>query len=43
MLRLRGEGTFKETVPVLDERGHMTPTEVTRDLDVDIALRWGAG
>ncbi len=43
VLRLRGEGAFKETVPVLDERGHMTPTEVTRDLGVDIALRWGAG
>ncbi|GAA1901905.1 DNA gyrase/topoisomerase IV subunit B [Streptantibioticus ferralitis] len=43
VLRLRGEGTFKETVPVLDERGHMTPTEVTRDLGVDIALRWDAG
>ncbi len=43
VLRLRGEGTFKETVPVLDEFGHMTPTEVTRELGVDIALRWGAG
>ncbi|MFF0297421.1 type IIA DNA topoisomerase subunit B [Kitasatospora sp. NPDC004614] len=43
VLRLRGEGTFKETVPVLDELGHMTPTEVTRELGVDIALRWGAG
>ncbi|WP_371479267.1 type IIA DNA topoisomerase subunit B [Kitasatospora sp. NBC_00315] len=43
VLRLRGEGTFKETVPVLDELGHMTPTEVTRTLGVDIALRWGAG
>ncbi|MEU6171791.1 DNA topoisomerase IV subunit B [Streptantibioticus parmotrematis] len=43
VVRLQGEGTFKETVPVLDERGHMTPTEVTRDLGVDIALRWGAG
>ncbi|MDI5966385.1 DNA gyrase/topoisomerase IV subunit B [Streptantibioticus silvisoli] len=43
VLRLCGEGTFKETVPVLDERGHMTPTEVTRELGVDIALRWGAG
>ncbi|WP_425559702.1 DNA gyrase/topoisomerase IV subunit B [Kitasatospora terrestris] len=43
VLRLHGEGTFKETVPVLDELGHMTPTEVTRDLGVDIALRWGAG
>ncbi|AEM81881.1 DNA gyrase/topoisomerase IV subunit B [Streptomyces violaceusniger] len=43
VLRLSGHGTFKETVPVLDERGHMTPTEVTRDLGVDIALRWGTG
>ncbi|WPB90408.1 DNA gyrase/topoisomerase IV subunit B [Streptomyces malaysiensis] len=43
VLRLSGQGTFKETVPVLDERGHMTPTEVTRELGVDIALRWGTG
>ncbi|WP_377269058.1 type IIA DNA topoisomerase subunit B [Peterkaempfera sp. SMS 1(5)a] len=43
VLRLTGAGTFKETVPVLDDRGHMTPTEVTRDLGVDIALRWGTG
>ncbi|GAA2147615.1 DNA topoisomerase IV subunit B [Kitasatospora kazusensis] len=43
VLRLQGEGSFKETVPVLDELGHMTPTEVTRQLGVDIALRWGAG
>jgi DNA gyrase subunit B len=43
VLRLQGEGSFKETVPVLDERGHMTPTEVTRHLGVDVALRWGAG
>jgi DNA gyrase subunit B len=43
VLRLTGQGTFKETVPVLDSRGHMIPTEVRRDLDVDIALRWGTG
>lgn len=42
-LRLSGQGTFKETVPVLDERGHMTATEVTRELVVDIAMRWGTG
>ncbi len=41
--RLSGTGTFKETVPVLDDRGHMTATEVTRELGVDIALRWGTG
>ncbi|MFD5319495.1 type IIA DNA topoisomerase subunit B [Streptomyces sp. NPDC127098] len=43
VLRLTGQGSFKETVPVLDDRGHMIPTEVKRDLDVDIALRWGTG
>ncbi|MDT0346627.1 DNA gyrase/topoisomerase IV subunit B [Streptomyces litchfieldiae] len=43
VLRLTGEGTFKETVPVLDDRGHMIPTEVRRDLTVDVALRWGTG
>jgi DNA gyrase subunit B len=43
VLRLQGEGTFKETVPVLDDRGQMTPTDVTRSLGVDIALRWGTG
>jgi DNA gyrase subunit B len=43
VLRLTGSGTFKETVPVLDDLGHMTPTEVTRELAVDIALRWGTG
>ncbi|RAG82569.1 DNA topoisomerase IV subunit B [Streptacidiphilus pinicola] len=42
-LRFTGQGTFKETVPVLDELGHMTPTEVVRELGVDIALRWGTG
>ncbi|MEV6105146.1 DNA topoisomerase IV subunit B [Streptomyces sp. NPDC051940] len=41
--RITGTGTFKETVPVLDDQGHMTPTEVTRELEVDIALRWGTG
>ncbi|MFX4293470.1 DNA gyrase/topoisomerase IV subunit B [Streptomyces bohaiensis] len=43
VLRLRGSGTFKETVPVLDDRGHMIPTEVRRDLEVDVAMRWGTG
>jgi len=40
-LRLTGSGTFTETVPVLDESGHMTPQDVQRTLDVDVALRWG--
>ena len=42
-LRLRGTGTFTETVPMLDELGHMTATEVERELGVDVALRWGTG
>jgi DNA gyrase subunit B len=43
VLRLQGRGHFTETVPVLDEQGHMTPTDVERDLEVDVALRWGTG
>jgi DNA gyrase subunit B len=41
--RLRGSGHFRENVPVLDSRGHMTPTEVERECEVDVALRWGTG
>ena len=43
VVRLRGEGHFKETVPVLDAKGHMTPTEVERDVAVDVAMRWDGG
>jgi len=43
VIRLTGEGTFTETVPVLDDRGHMTPTEVERTLEVDVAVQWGTG
>jgi len=41
--RLTGQGTFKETVPVLSEKGAMVPTELERECAVDIALRWGTG
>lgn len=41
--RLTGEGTFTETVPVLQASGAMLPTEVQRECAVDIALRWGTG
>ena len=41
--RLRGEADFTETVPVLDKKGNMVSTEVSRKCDVDIALRWGTG
>ena len=43
ILRLQGSQTFTETVPLLDEQGHMTPQDVERDLHVDVALRWGTG
>jgi DNA gyrase subunit B len=28
---------------VLDDKGHMTPQDVERDLGVDVAVRWGTG
>jgi DNA gyrase subunit B len=43
VLRLTGTGQFTETVPVLDDQGHLTPTDVERDLAVDVALRWDSG
>ena len=43
VIRLRGTDSFTETVPMLDDQGHMTPQEVERELGVDIAVRWGTG
>jgi DNA gyrase subunit B len=43
VVRLAGSGSFTETVPVLDGQGHMLPTEVDRELLVDVALRWTSG
>ncbi len=43
VLRITGSGMFTETVPVLDDDGHLTPTEVERQLEVDVALRWDSG
>jgi DNA gyrase subunit B len=43
VLRLTGSGSFTETIPVLDDRGHMTPTDVEREMQVDVALQWGSG
>ncbi|HSE07603.1 MAG TPA: DNA topoisomerase IV subunit B [Nocardioidaceae bacterium] len=43
ILRLEGHQMFTETVPLLDEKGHMTPQDVERDLMVDVAVRWGTG
>lgn len=42
--RIQGQGTYTETVPVLDPKsGHMVSTEVERQMEVDLALRWGIG
>jgi DNA gyrase subunit B len=43
VLRLTGSGSFTETIPVLDDRGHMTPTDVEREMEVDVALQWATG
>jgi DNA gyrase subunit B len=43
VIRLKGSGHYQETVPVLDDQGHLVPTDVERDMEVDIALRWGDG
>ena len=43
VLRLQGQGSFTETVPLLDDAGHMTPQEIERELGVDVALKWDMG
>ncbi|MDI9629748.1 MAG: DNA topoisomerase IV subunit B [Acidobacteriota bacterium] len=43
VIRIQGNESFVETVPVLDEHGAMTPADVERHLDIDIAVRWGTG
>ena len=43
IVRLQGTGSFTETVPMLDDAGHMEPTDVDRELEVDVAVRWGTG
>ena len=40
-VHLVGSGNYKETVPVLDDKGHMSTQTVERHCEVDIALRWG--
>jgi DNA gyrase subunit B len=43
VIRLHGAESFSETVPVLDEAGHMSSRTVERNCEVDVALRWGIG
>ncbi len=42
-VHLLGSGNYSETVPVLDDTGHMTTRTVERHCEVDVALRWGVG
>jgi DNA gyrase subunit B len=43
VIRLHGTDRFTETVPMLDDEGHMEPADVERDLEIDVAVRWGDG
>lgn len=43
VIQLKGSGHFQETVPVLDDKGHLNSQDVERDLGVDIALQWDEG
>ena len=43
VIRLQGRGHYQETVPVLDDQGHLEPTDVERDMNVDVAIKWGNG
>jgi DNA gyrase subunit B len=38
-----GDGTFEETVPVLDDTGKMLSQDVVRQVHVDVVLQWGTG
>lgn len=41
--RISSTGAFSETVPVMNEEGALVSTEVERQCEIDIALRWGTG
>ncbi|MCW2811044.1 MAG: type topoisomerase [Friedmanniella sp.] len=43
VVRLQGQDRFVETVPMLDDAGHMEPTDVEREVEIDVAVRWGEG
>ena len=43
VVRLKGRDQFTETVPMLDDAGHMEPRDVDREIDIDVAVRWGDG
>ena len=41
--RITGEGSYSETIPVLDQSGNMVSREVDRSCAVEVAIRWGTG
>lgn len=41
--RFTGEGTYEETVPVLDDKGKLHSTTLVRTAHIDIAVQWGTG
>jgi DNA gyrase subunit B len=43
VLHFTGDGTYTETVPVMNDDGDLVPTDVERTLGVDVAVRWMAG
>ncbi|MFZ9751062.1 MAG: ATP-binding protein, partial [Candidatus Nanopelagicales bacterium] len=43
VIKFDGIGKFQETVPVMDDKGHLTPKEIEREMQVEVALRWGVG
>ena len=43
VIRFEGIGKFNETVPVIDDKGQMSPKEIEREMHVDVALLWGVG
>ncbi len=40
---IKGEGSFNEVVPVLDDAGHMVNTEIERVVEVELAFAYGNG
>jgi DNA gyrase subunit B len=43
IMYIAGVGQFTETIPLMDDSGTMVNTEVERDLEVQVALRWDTG
>jgi DNA gyrase subunit B len=41
--KLSGNGSFTETIPILNESGNMESRDVERNCEVEVALRWGVG